>query len=204
MISFSQMTSSNAFSWLKKCVFLSTDTSLKIVPKGPNDNELVLVQVIDWCQTDDCKPLPEPVCSCINKLSQIPSSTARCSDTTRALSLQWRHNGRHGVWNHQPHDCLLNRLFRRRSKKTPKLRVTGLCVGNSLVIGEFPAQMASNAENIFIGCGHHDWVKNRRQFDDLFELTIKWRYSSTQWRHDIQDENVLFVCKFLTLYDGRH
>ena len=31
----------------------------------------------------------------------------------------------------QPHDCLLNRLFRRKSKKTSKLRVTGLCVGNS-------------------------------------------------------------------------
>ena len=43
------------------------------------------------------------------------------------LSLQWRHNGRGGVPNHQPHDCLLNRLFRRRSKKTSKLRVTGLC-----------------------------------------------------------------------------
>ena len=35
----------------------------------------------------------------------------------------------------------------RRSKKTSKLRVTGLCVGNSPVTGEFPAQMASNAEN---------------------------------------------------------
>ena len=33
-------------------------------------------------------------------------------------SLQWRHNGRDSVSNHQPHDCLLNRLFRRRSKKT--------------------------------------------------------------------------------------
>ena len=41
-------------------------------------------------------------------------------------SLQWRHNGRDGVSNHQPHDCLLNRLFKRRSKKTSKLRVTGL------------------------------------------------------------------------------
>ena len=29
----------------------------------------------------------------------------------------------------QPHDCLLNRLFRRRSKKTSRLRVTGLCMG---------------------------------------------------------------------------
>ena len=44
---------------------------------------------------------------------------------------QWRHNDHDGVSNHQPHGCLLNRLFRRRSKKTSKLRVTGLCVGNS-------------------------------------------------------------------------
>ena len=46
-------------------------------------------------------------------------------------SLQWRYNGRNGISNHQPHDCLLNRWFRRRSKKTPKLRVTGLCAGNT-------------------------------------------------------------------------
>ena len=45
--------------------------------------------------------------------------------------LRWRHNDHAGVSNHQPHGCLLNRLFRRRSKKTSKLRVTGLCVGNS-------------------------------------------------------------------------
>ena len=34
--------------------------------------------------------------------------------------------------------------------KTPKLRVTGLSAGNSPVSGEFPAQMASNAENVSI------------------------------------------------------
>ena len=47
------------------------------------------------------------------------------------MTLHWRHNDHDGDSNHQPHDCLLNRLFRRRSKKTSKLRVTGLCVGNS-------------------------------------------------------------------------
>ena len=46
-------------------------------------------------------------------------------------SLHWRHSDHGGVSNHQPHGCLLNRLFRRRSKKTSKLRVTGLCAGNS-------------------------------------------------------------------------
>ena len=48
-----------------------------------------------------------------------------------SCSLHWRHNGHNSVSNHQPHDCLLNRLFRRRSNIIPKLRVTGLCVGNS-------------------------------------------------------------------------
>ena len=43
--------------------------------------------------------------------------------------LRWRHNGFDSVSNHQPHDCLLNRLFRRRSKKTSKFRVTGLWRG---------------------------------------------------------------------------
>ena len=73
---------------------------------------------------------------------------------------QWRHNGRDSVLNHQPHDCLLNRLFRRRSKKTSKLRVTGLCEGNSLGTGEFPAQRDSNAENVSIWWRHH-WYMNR-------------------------------------------
>ena len=32
---------------------------------------------------------------------------------TSHSTLLWRHNGRDGVSNHQPHHCLLNRLFRR-------------------------------------------------------------------------------------------
>ena len=54
--------------------------------------------------------------------------------------LQRRHNERDGVSNHQPHDCFLNRSLRFRSKKTSKLRATGLCAGNSPVTGEFLAQ----------------------------------------------------------------
>ena len=74
------------------------------------------------------------------------------------IALRWRHNGRGGVSNHQPQDCLLNRSFRRRSKKTSKLRFTGLCVGNSPGTSEFPAQMASNEENVSIWwCHHGSW-----------------------------------------------
>ena len=69
--------------------------------------------------------------------------------------LLWRHYESGSVSNHQPHDCLLKGLFRRRSKKTSKLRVTGLCMGNSPGTGEFPAQMASNAENVSIWWRHH-------------------------------------------------
>ena len=62
-----------------------------------------------------------------------------CTHTTELSSLQLRHNERDSVSNHQRFDCLLNRLFRGRSKKTSKLRVTGLREGNSPVTGEFPA-----------------------------------------------------------------
>ena len=50
--------------------------------------------------------------------------------SNRIFSLQWSLNGRHSVSNHQPHDCLLNRLFKRRSKKTSKFCVTVFCVWN--------------------------------------------------------------------------
>ena len=70
-------------------------------------------------------------------------------------TLRWRHNGHDGVSNHQPHDCLLNRLFRHRSKKTSNLRVTGLCAGYTPGTGEVPAQRASHAENVSIWWRHH-------------------------------------------------
>ena len=71
-------------------------------------------------------------------------------------SLRWRHNERDGVSNQQLHDRLPKPLFRRRSRKTSKLRVTGLCEANSPVTGEFPAQRASNAENVSIWWRHHE------------------------------------------------
>ena len=70
-------------------------------------------------------------------------------------TLQWRHNERDGIPGHQPHGCLRYRLFRYRSKKTSKLRVTGLCAANSPVTGEFPAHKASNAENVSVWWRHH-------------------------------------------------
>ena len=88
-------------------------------------------------------------------------------------ALRWRHNGCDSVSNHQPYDCLLSRLFRPRWKKTSKLRVTGLCVGNS------PGPVNSP----------HKGPVTRKMFpfDDvimsasaLCERTISW-YKTTTW-----------------------
>ena len=104
--------------------------------------------------------------------TEILKSAKFCWDhfSTRfwARSLQWRNNGRDGVSNHQPQDCLLDRLFGRRSKKTWKLRVTSLCVGNSPGTGEFPAQRASNADNLFIWWRHH-------RYSDRYWLRLGFR-----------------------------
>ena len=63
----------------------------------------------------------------------LPTMNITCCSNASGLqtALHWRHNDHDGVSNHQPHGCLLNGLFRRRSKKTSKLRVIGLCAGNS-------------------------------------------------------------------------
>ena len=63
----------------------------------------------------------------INSVSEL----VKMIDGLVLNTLQWLHNDHDSVSNHQPHDCLLKHLFRRRSKTTSKLRVTGLCVGNS-------------------------------------------------------------------------
>ena len=70
--------------------------------------------------------------------------------TLRTWMSYYSHNRRDGVSNHQPHDCLLNRLLGRRSKKTKVPR-------HWLVCGEFTGDqwiprthMASNAEKISI------------------------------------------------------
>ena len=89
------------------------------------------------------------------------------------IPILWRHNGRDGVSNHQPHDCLLNRLFKAQIKETSKLRVTGLCGENSTVTGEFPAQRVSNAENVSIWWRHHASFNQRHHTnDDIFPIWI--------------------------------
>ena len=99
-------------------------------------------------------------------------------------SLWWHHNGCDSVSNHQPDDCLFNRSLRHRSKKTSKLRVTGLCAWNSPGTGEFPAQMASNSENVSIWWRHHVQKGEDTKFHNCMQTfycihtqpVVKWAY----------------------------
>ena len=98
-----------------------------------------------------------------SRATLLSAVTHHCWDTLMHikypgyLSLKWHYGDviMGSVSNRQSHDCLLNRLFRRRSKKTSKIRATGLCARNSPGTGVFPAQMASNAENVSIWWRHH-------------------------------------------------
>ena len=120
------------------------------------------------------------------------------------FTLRWRHNGHDGVSNHQPRDCLLNRLFRCRSKKASKLRVTGLCEGNSPVSGEFPAQRASNAENVSIWWRHHDnnWPQNHeacstcdQKYTPCKSIRVIYRYNGIALYQSWPPWNLYYDCE---------
>ena len=114
------------------------------------------------------------------------------------ISLQCRHNEPNGVSNQQPQDCLLNRLFRRWSKKTSKLCITGLCVGKSPTSGEFPAQRASNAENVSIWWRHH--VNGQWPSSDNFQRNVNQQNapSNENWDQNTMLDLSEWMDKWLT------
>ena len=82
--------------------------------------------------------------------------------------LQWHHKERDGVSNHQPHDCLFNRLSKAQIKENIKAPSHWPLWGNTPVNGEFPAQRACYAENVSIWLRHHDMnVFNQQQYETL-------------------------------------
>ena len=105
-------------------------------------------------------------------------------------TLQWRDNKRGGVSNHQRLDYLLSRLLGRRLNThthTPKLRVTGLSEGNSPVTGEFPAQRASNAENVSIwwrwpSCYFLIWIVTMASH--WYAIIAGPLFSGIHWSHE--------------------
>ena len=141
MDAISQTTFPSALSWMK--TFKNPiKISPKFVPKSAINNIPPPIQIMAWRRPAD-EPLSEPMMVSLptHQVKVTTSTWGGHADQVPDLlhgiltifftSLRWRHNDHDGGSNHQPHGCLLNRLFRRKSKKTAKLRVTVLCVGNS-------------------------------------------------------------------------
>ena len=109
-----------------------------------------------------------------------------------------RHNERHGISNHRRLNCLLNRLFRCRSKKTSKLRVTDLCEGNSPVTGGFPSlrpvtRKIFQCDGVIIWqlLSHH--TATETYFDDLLIPLLQPRVTKNKYT---------FLCVRAKIYDG--
>ena len=99
--------------------------------------------------------------------------------------------------NHQPSDYLLNRFFKAQMEENIKAPRHWPLGGNSPVTGEFPAQKASNAENVSIWLCHHvsscacdpaiDWPMNLTVLPNIKHRSIcLYRYCSN-------DENGLRI-----------
>ena len=82
------------------------------------------------------------------------------------LRLQWCHNEHDGVSNHQPHDYLLNRLFRRRSKNIKAPCHWPLC-------GEF------TDENVSIWWRHH---AEYEPYQRAMGYRLIWRKDTASYR----------------------
>ena len=117
-------------------------------------------------------------------------------------TLQWRHNERDGFSNHRRFNCLLNRLFGLGSKKTPKLRVTGLCEWNPSVTGGSPHKGANNAENVSIWWRYRD-VSCRPGGDcNVKILFYQYRLSSHYKNKTVVRQSYFYDGESFTSKDG--
>ena len=125
-----------------------------------NDKEVI--KTLDY----STPPPPHPLCRISPKMD-----FNACHGTIMVKGpLQWSHNGHDSVSNPHPRNYLLNLLFRRRSKKTSTLRVTGICAGNSPRTCGFPTQMGSHVENVSIWWRHHDIISEWLKWDNKLKL----------------------------------
>ena len=122
-------------------------------------------------------------------LSQI-SSLIFAIRVILVVLLRWRHNERDGVSNHQHIHCLLNLLFRRRSKKTSKLRVTGLCDET------FSTLLSLCAGNLVVTSGFPSQRPVTRNFDVYFDLCLnkRLRKESRRWWFETPSRSLLRHC----------
>ena len=102
--------------------------------------------------------------------------------------LQWRHIGRDSVSYHQPHNCVHNRLFRRRSQKTSKLR-DRWPVRNGQLRGKCFHLMTSSWKNTW-------WYNPIRLSSTLIILRSCESVGCTAWGPATRNLDIFFVVNF--------
>ena len=104
-------------------------------------------------------------------------------------TLQWRHNERDGVSNHQPHDCLLKRAHRRKYQSSASLAfVRGI--------------------HRWLVNSPHKWPVSQKMFPFDDAITLPWRRSHSIWmsvRTQLSPIEYTMItaskqCKFYTLF----
>ena len=89
-------------------------------------------------------------------------------------------------------------------KKKKKIRVTGLCAGNSLVTDEFPAQRASNAKNVSIWWRHHGcvlcWQPPKKPFETKGRVSIDFRRYHTYMTSLLSSQACILTSNLLMLW----
>ena len=114
-----------------------------------------------WCPVYSARPLLSTLSDVETGGSQYLCGWKRWEASRR------RHNERDGDSNHRRLDWFVNRLFRRRSKRASKLRVTGICEGNPLFAGGIPSERARNAENV------SNWLRRHVSLSTIAVFTSK-------------------------------
>ena len=158
IIKFTSNWNSNIFIWRK--LIWKSSPQVNFLALCPGANEVNSMHNIHLLKVKTCKILQRVLQSFIPLALSLDYPAHIRSKPCLVMPLQPRHNERDDISNHQPRDCLLHCLFSRRSKKTSKLCVTGLCEGNSLVTSEFPTQRTSNVEHVSIWWRHHAMIDN--------------------------------------------
>ena len=100
-------------------------------------------------------------------------------------TLQWRHNGRDGVSDHQPHECHTQPFIQVQIKENIKAqRLWPSCrefPGDRWI--EFPTQRASNADNVSIWWRHHEMAMKGSNSRTITNTNVK-KWSLRLRHHD--------------------
>ena len=132
------------------------DYSLKVKPK-----ELIFFFWLAICFVTRC----HVISISLNAISKVLS----------LHPLQWRQNGRDSVSNHQTHDCLLNRLFRRRSKKaSTSFASLAFVRGIHRWPVSFPHKGSVTRKIFHVSCHHAG---------KHIPSSLRWRHMKVMWTH---------------------